>query len=473
MKITKNSQLIEWLSGIQVICLAIALVGGGFWVRAEIQQVVRKQIMGDNELIAMQMSKLIRQYEIEKVEYGNESWERLQSLVEDVSLPNEGYMCVADSITGKLLCHPDIRTTPMMREADVSTMPISFATGVSNVRQQLETNSKLEDVPATGLMGSGNGTQVVSVASLPDQGGVLFVHQSEKGFRNAVNMLLLPIGGISLVLGLALILVTKRASVGVLQIYENSLAKINEGLEEIVCNRTRSLMKTRDAVIFGLAKLSESRDNDTGEHLDRIRVYVSILAKNLASIVPVDERLISEIGLASSLHDIGKVGIPDQVLLKPGRLTPEERAVIEIHPTIGKECLEAIECQLGDDNFLRLATEICAHHHEKWDGTGYPQGLEGTQIPLAARIVALADVYDALRSRRPYKEPMSHDRAKQIILEGNGNHFDPDVVSAFLIGEQDFREFSEMMAQPKGNRVAPGSAKQATNIPVQLPQSVC
>lgn len=200
-------------------------------------------------------------------------------------------------------------------------------------------------------------------------------------------------------------------------------------------------------MIFGLAKLSESRDNDTGEHLDRISAYVTILARHLATFVTVDRQLIDEIGLASSLHDIGKVGVPDQVLLKPGKFGPEERIVIETHPRIGQECLQALEQQLGEDNFLSLATEICACHHEKWDGTGYPNGLSGTEIPLSARIVALADVYDALRSRRPYKEPMSHTKARTIILEGKGSHFDPNVVDAFLMAEHEFEELSERYSE--------------------------
>lgn len=311
------------------------------------------------------------------------------------------------------------------------------------ISERLELNEAKSQTAFTGQIGGGRATEVVSVSTLPELGGVLFVHQSEKGFRKAANALLFPIGGISIFVGFGLIWITKKVSVGVLNCYENKIAEINNGLEQTVHDRTRALTKTRDAVIFGLAKLSESRDNDTGEHLDRIRTYVTILTRHLSTMVEVNEHLRQDIGLASSLHDIGKVGVQDSVLLKPGRLTEDERRLIEVHPRIGQECLEAIGSQLGEDNFLDLAREICAYHHEKWDGSGYPYGLAGTQIPLSARIVALADVYDALRSRRPYKEPMPHSKAREIILDGRETHFDPSVVDAFLSGEQEFIDFSE------------------------------
>lgn len=434
--------LVELLSSLQVVCLTIALIGGAVWVRASVQRIVRHQIMGDNRLIASQMSRLISTRSgISSADYGSASWEELQSLIEDFTLPGDGFMCVANATNGKLLCHPDIRTNPELRESDVLRHTITVDGQESSIRNRLQVGRMGQQF--TGLIGGGNATEVVTAASLPRLDSVLLVHQSERGFRKAVNLLLLPIGTIALVVGLSLILVTKKASVGILNLYENRIAQINEGLEETVRVRTRALTRTRDAVIFGLAKLSESRDNDTGEHLERISAYVTILAEYLSAVVPVEQQLIDDIGLASSLHDIGKVGVPDRVLLKPGRLTEEERRVIETHPRIGQECLQALEQQLGEDNFLSLATEICACHHERWDGSGYPSGLAGTAIPLSARIVALADVYDALTSRRPYKKPMTHHEARSIILDGRGTHFDPDVVDAFLAGEQEFEALSE------------------------------
>jgi HD-GYP domain-containing protein (c-di-GMP phosphodiesterase class II) len=447
MKIVRKSQLVELLSGAQVVCLTIALLAGAFLVRASLQRIVRTQIMEDNRLIATQMSKLIRsRHDIDSIEFGNDSWNKLQTLIEEVSLPNDGYMCVASATDGSLICHPKIRANPGLRKANVGKTAITVDGSVSSIGQSALSLTG-DGGAVAGVVGAGNATEVVSVAALPQLNSILLVHQSEQGFRKAVNLLLLPLGAISAVLGFGLILTTKKVSVGILSRYENEIAEINEGLERTVESRTQALTKTRDTVIFGLAKLAESRDNDTGEHLERIREYVTILARRVAAFMPLNEGLAEDIGLASSLHDIGKVGVPDQILLKPGRLTPEERKVIETHPLVGQECLEAMEQRLGKDNFLSLATEICAYHHEKWDGTGYPYGLQGTDIPLSARIVALADVYDALRSRRPYKAPMSHAKARSIIVQGRGTHFDPRVVDAFLMGGAEFEAFSNKHAE--------------------------
>ncbi|MEM7454196.1 MAG: HD domain-containing phosphohydrolase [Planctomycetota bacterium] len=219
--------------------------------------------------------------------------------------------------------------------------------------------------------------------------------------------------------------------------------KISGQLEGQVEARTREIRRTQSAIIFGLAKLAESRDNDTGDHLERISRYVSILASDLrGKYDEIDERYVSDLELASSLHDIGKVGIPDSILLKPGRLTTAERDVMEFHTVIGGECLEAIEQRLGENGFMQLAREVAYHHHERWDGTGYPHGLSEEAIPLAARIVAVADVYDALTSKRPYKRAMSHMESRGIIVSGSGQHFDPEVVDAFLRHEDEFLEIS-------------------------------
>ena len=447
MQISKKSTLVELLTSVQVVCLTVALLGGAFWVRASVRKIVRNQIGGDNKLIATQISKLIdSRKDIGSIEYGSSGWEELQTLIEDVELPNDGYVCIAGGQDGKLICHPKIRTNPALHGANVGGSTITVDGKESTLLQKLGDTGSQE---FTGTIGRGNGTEVVSVAALSNLDSVLLVHQSERGFRKAVNFLLLPIGAISLFLGFALILVTRRVTVSLLTRYENKIAEINAGLEDTVRVRSRALAKTQEAVILGLAKLSESRDNDTGQHLERIGAYVTILARNLSKLTIVSDSLIEYIGFASSLHDIGKVGVPDRVLLKPGPLTPDERAMIEVHPRIGQECLQAIGRQLGEDNFLGLATEICAYHHEKWDGTGYPHRLAGTDIPLSARIVALADVYDALRSRRPYKDPMSHTQARLIIAEGSGTHFDPQVVEAFLMTEPEFEELSNTYSQPE------------------------
>lgn len=195
-------------------------------------------------------------------------------------------------------------------------------------------------------------------------------------------------------------------------------------------------LETREALIFSLAKLAESRDPETGHHIERVQCYSRCLAEQLSrnpiyteTITPHYIQLIYQ---TSPLHDIGKVGIPDQVLLKPGKLTEEEFQEIKEHPLIGAETLRGAIQRSPETAFLRMAYDITLSHHEKYDGSGYPQGLSGEDIPLSARIVALADVYDALTTNRVYKDAYSHEKSEAIIVDGRGAHFDPDVVDAFL-----------------------------------------
>ncbi len=201
-------------------------------------------------------------------------------------------------------------------------------------------------------------------------------------------------------------------------------------------------LETRDVTIFALAKLAESRDSETGAHLERVRNYCRVLAQKMALQPRYADELDGEfIGLlyaTSPLHDIGKVGIPDCVLLKPGLLTDDEFKIMKTHAALGAETLKAALDQFPQAKFLKMARDIAATHHERWDGKGYPNGLKGEEIPLCGRIMALADVYDALSSKRVYKDAYSHEVARKIILEGRGTQFDPDVVSAFLACEDQF-----------------------------------
>ncbi|HYE19876.1 MAG TPA: HD domain-containing phosphohydrolase [Tepidisphaeraceae bacterium] len=201
-------------------------------------------------------------------------------------------------------------------------------------------------------------------------------------------------------------------------------------------------LETRDVAIFAMAKLAESRDVETGTHLERVMNYARILAQQLPAIGryvdEIDAEFVRLVYSTSPLHDIGKVGIPDGVLLKPGRLDDREFEVMKTHTSIGAQTLDAALRRFPNAKFLRMARDIAASHHERWDGKGYPAGLAGTAIPLAARIVALADVYDALTSRRVYKSAFAHDVARGIIVADTGTHFDPAVVEAFVAAEAAF-----------------------------------
>jgi len=212
-------------------------------------------------------------------------------------------------------------------------------------------------------------------------------------------------------------------------------------------------LETRDLLIFALAKLAESRDTDTGAHLERVRTYSRVIAEHLSHLPKYRDQINADfvrlIYLTSPLHDIGKVGIPDSVLLKPGVLTREEFEIMKTHTTRGAETLDAALHEYPAAGFLRMARDIAASHHERYDGTGYPEGLAGENIPLCGRIVALADVYDALTSKRVYKEAFSHDTARQIVIEARGTHFDPDVVDAFLAIEDKFIAIGRTLAEPE------------------------
>lgn len=203
-------------------------------------------------------------------------------------------------------------------------------------------------------------------------------------------------------------------------------------------------LDTRDAFVKSMTKLAASRDDETGTHLKRMREYSRVLAEQLSTVERfgsiVDDDYIRAIYVTSPLHDIGKVGIPDHILCKPGKLTDEEFAVMKTHALIGAQTLEAASKNHPDDGFYRVAKDIALSHHEKFNGQGYPHGLAGQKIPLCARIVALADVYDALTTKRVYKPAFSHDKARQIIMDDRGTHFDPDVVDAFLACEQQFQD---------------------------------
>lgn len=221
-----------------------------------------------------------------------------------------------------------------------------------------------------------------------------------------------------------------------------------------VSKRSKELEFSQDVTILALASLAEIRDNETGNHLRRTQAYIRLLAESLERHPRFSLKLtpgnIDLIYKSAPLHDIGKVGIPDEILLKPGKLTLEEFEVMKTHTTLGLEAIEKAEREIGRSApFLAFAKEIAGSHQEKWDGSGYPKGLAGESIPISARLMAVADVYDALVSIRPYKEPFSHTQAYQIIAEGKGKHFDPDIVDAFLKIHSKFEEIAKRYSDEK------------------------
>lgn len=229
----------------------------------------------------------------------------------------------------------------------------------------------------------------------------------------------------------------------------NQAREYNIRLEQEVKERTWEIEDTQDATIIGFAKLAEYRDPETGLHLERIREYCKLVAEELMTNEKykdlINKKYIDSIYKSSPLHDIGKVGIPDSILLKPGKLTPEEFEIMKQHSMIGGDAISEAEKRLRNKrlSFLAMGKVIAYYHHEKFDGTGYPQGLKGDKIPLSARIMALADVYDALISKRVYKEAWSHEATGEVIIKDSGRHFDPDVVDAFLKLKDEFLKISK------------------------------
>ena len=244
------------------------------------------------------------------------------------------------------------------------------------------------------------------------------------------------------------------------------LKRHRDHLEQLVRVKTREVQLTQAVMIESLATLAEYRDPETGGHIKRTQNYVKALAVKLKDHPRfrdlLDEQTIELLYLSAPLHDIGKVGVRDNILLKPGRLEDAEFAEMKKHTLFGEEALHITEQKLGQSTFLRHAREIAGSHQEKWDGSGYPRGLKGEAIPVSGRLMALADVYDALISKRVYKPPFPHEKAVQIIQEGRGTHFDPDVVDAFLALEETFRNIALTFADCDEEREARGCQRLRT-----------
>ncbi len=270
------------------------------------------------------------------------------------------------------------------------------------------------------------------------------VSDEQKGLgMGAVDYITKPISAPIVLARIKTQLTLKRA--------QDFLRDQNQYLESEIALRTREIGALQDVTIHTMASLAETRDNETGNHIRRTSHYVKVLAEKLRTNPRfgyfLTDKNIELLFKSAPLHDIGKVGIPDRILLKPGRFEPHEMEIMKTHTTLGRDAIVSAERELGISvDFLTFAKEIAYGHQEKWDGSGYPEGLAGDAIPISARLMAVADVYDALISRRVYKEGMSHEAAVKIIIEGRGSHFDPDMVDAFLELQQQFIDIARRYA---------------------------
>lgn len=237
-----------------------------------------------------------------------------------------------------------------------------------------------------------------------------------------------------------------------IRIMQHQLKDYSETLEKKVKMQVAQIARTQMATIFSLAKLAQSRDDDTGRHLERVQVFCKILSEELRKMPEFKDKItdefIEDIFQASPLHDIGKVGISDLILLKPGKLTDEEYEIMKTHTQIGAKTLEDVNHRFAGNSFIETGILIARYHHERYDGSGYPVGLSGEEIPLCARIMSIADVYDALKTKRAYKEAFSQEKCIQIIQEGSGTQFDPKLVQAFLNVADKFYDAWEYYQKP-------------------------
>lgn len=471
MRIKQRKFLVFFLIVSQLGCMLFGLASASGWLNRVVTDVIASRVDAEGRSLAHELATRASELRLETVEHGTADWQKLQEMCEAIEVPHNGYAYLIRLDNGALLCHSQLKEQPSLLGRFPGRALLSTGYTAAPITTISKEAQKLGRRLISGKVEIDGKLHVFTGYTLPKLNALLAINQSDASIDQAVANLVYPVTQVGYVLTAFIIGASSLLTVFLVGRYENSLAEANSSLERQVEERTQSLVNTRNAVIFGLAKLAESRDKDTGTHLERIRSYVTVLATELAFNNPeITSTYVANLAIASSLHDIGKVGIPDSVLLKPGKLTPAEREAMEMHTTLGSECLAAIQEQLGEDDFLQLAKEIAASHHEQWNGTGYPNKLQRKAIPLSARIVALADVYDALTTKRPYKQPISHAEAREWIVTRYGTHFDPEVVEAFVAKEAEFARISGQQSpieepEQAGEMRTIGEGEQPTHEP--------
>lgn len=432
--------LLALICGAQLACLLVA----GWWYLVRLERhmasVMRTQVLDSSRKAAnaaVAVLETVGPALLDDDQRANVV-DRVSGLITNTQLLDGGAISLFDLKSGALLYSGSTKS-PTEVAAPASNKPV-IPLALSVETEPVE----LGPAEHFGWASDGISRHFAYLRDVAELGIRIVIDQPKRDLRLAMSDLMATVRSAAILVILLVMVCGSALTSSLIHRYEDRLARLNASLAETIEARTSSLRRTRDAVIFGLARVAESRDHDTGEHLERIRSYTEILTEQLTGTSPeITPEFISKIGLASSLHDIGKVGIPDAVLLKPGELTHAERGVIQNHALIGGECLLAIRQRLDEDLLIELACQIAYTHHERWDGSGYPFGLRGEEIPIAARIVALADCYDAMTTRRVYKPAMSHEKARDILLAGAGSHFDPAVVAAFAARQADFQAVAQ------------------------------
>lgn len=452
------SQPVFLLIGVQAICLSV-----GFWFHYQltvsttdfqISESQKTHLLSHSNAIAV----AIKSIDPEKMVVGSPEYQRVVDSL-NASVGSDDLGAIVTDANGVILCVSDSSEGDHWKIGETVTLKSDGAQFAS-------------DKSAPVKLQTSDGERV-AVESPSQQGNVrVLVYDSHPHLASASSILeTLPLSSLiaflwTLILcGVSTYLMTMRVGL--------RADRRQEQQDHAALRNAQDLLRTRDAVIFGLAKLAESRDPETGDHLERISLYTTRLATALRNdpkyqtvVTPTFIRLL---GISSVLHDIGKVGLEDTVLLKPGKLTIAERKQMEQHTLVAGDCLREIEHRLGASNFLQTAREIALHHHERWDGNGYPFRLAGEEIPLAARIVSIADVYDALRSKRVYKDAFPHQQCVQTIRAGAGTQFDPELVKVFLEIEADFAAIAVRFSS---NPFESPMAVSETELPVFTPETM-
>ena len=421
-----------------ILALQAVVVGWGWWgtmqfTRSSILTKIRTQVIDENARAVTYLSNAVAAVVNTPLREGTKGWEDARRIAQNLNRPGRTNMAILASAGGTII--------PRGEKGRDETQPIALGPGeiestIITLLPGREAAVLTDLKPGVVLVGEADWlgeASYIAVLENRELGAKFIASQSRSAVAHAERQFA---DTVFFYAGMAVLLVLAITGVGLTFIvngYDSTLMRFNRMLEGEVERRTRQGLAIRNGLIFGLAKLADYRDTDTGRHLERICRYCELLATQLTTSHPeIDRAWIDRLKLASSMHDIGKVGIPDHILLKAGPLDTDERAQMEMHATIGADTLIAIRQHVGDDELLNMSVQVALCHHEKFDGTGYPSRLSGEEIPLAARIVALADVYDALTSKRVCKPPMTHERAVAIISEGRGRHFDPVIVDAFM-----------------------------------------
>jgi response regulator RpfG family c-di-GMP phosphodiesterase len=463
MHFKRRKLLILLLIVSQLGCMTFGILWASNWLRGTYAGFMMRTTAAQDRATVEQLARKITDRDSQSIAPGTPGWTKLQKLCERATPPYQGFIAVVNRSNGALVCHSRLKQDPSLLRKFPGRSALVSNDGVRSLIEAAREAEIKSKSTAYGEVEVDGALYQATALSLPKLNAVLVVYQSHASIEQSVSELVTPVVQIGFIVASAVIGANALLTVFLVKRFDNTLSEVEGSVEREVERRTLSLTRSRNAVVFGLAKLAESRDKDAGQHLERVRTYVTILASEMAKHnAQIDHHYVANLAIASALHDIGKMGVPDGVILKLGQLTPAERRAMQMHTVLGGECLTSVERMFGDhDAFLDLGREVAQSHHEQWDGSGYPHGLQGKEIPLSARIVALADVYDALTSHRVYRPAVGHAEAREWIVSNYGSQFDPEVVEAFIAREHDFAKISQQVSE---QRAAESAVVQAETI---------